>query len=87
MPRRKQSRKQIETLVHDEAKRTNIPTAEYSSAMEDDDRTPIQVAYAAPQPRPRPAARLARQGLSKISPTSSSKRHRSTSKRRCTRRC
>ena len=47
MPARKKSRrKKVETLVHDEAKRTNIPTAEYSSAMEDDDRSPIEVAYA-----------------------------------------
>ena len=47
MPARKKSRrKQVETLVHDEAKRTNIPTAEYSSALEDDDRSPIEVAYA-----------------------------------------
>ena len=45
MPRRKKSPKQVETLVHDEAKRPNIPTAEYSSAMEDDDRSPIEVAY------------------------------------------
>ena len=46
MPRRRNSPKQVETLVHDEAKRTNIPTAEYSSALEDDDRSPIEVAYA-----------------------------------------
>ena len=47
MPARKKSRrKKVETLVHDEAKRTNIPTAEYSSALEDDDRSPIEVAYA-----------------------------------------
>ena len=46
MPRTRKRRKQVETLVHDEAKRTNIPTAEYSSAMEDDDRSPIEVAYA-----------------------------------------
>ena len=46
MPRRQSRRKKVETLVHDEAKRTNIPTAEYSSAMEDDDRSPIEVAYA-----------------------------------------
>ena len=32
--------------VHDEAKRTNIPTAEYSAALEDEDRSPIEVAYA-----------------------------------------
>ena len=46
MPRRQRRTKQVETLVHDEAKRTNIPTAEYSSALEDDDRSPIEVAYA-----------------------------------------
>ena len=36
MPAYRKSRKQFETLVHGKAKRTNIPTAEYSSAMEDD---------------------------------------------------
>ena len=46
MPRRQRRTKQVETLRHDEAKRTNIPTAEYSSAMEEDDRSPIEVAYA-----------------------------------------
>ena len=46
MPRRQRRAKQVEALRHDEAKRTNIPTAEYSSAMEDDDRSPIEVAYA-----------------------------------------
>ena len=41
MPARKKSRrKKVETRRHDEAKRTNIPTAEYSSALEDDDRSP-----------------------------------------------
>ena len=45
MPRRKRAQKRVETLVHDEAKRTNIPTAEYSAALEDDDRSPIEVAY------------------------------------------
>ena len=45
MPRRKRNKKQVEALVHDEAKRTNIPTAEYSAALEDDDRSPIEVAY------------------------------------------
>ena len=46
MAARRRSGKRVETLVHDEAKRTNIPTAEYSSALEDDDRSPIEVAYA-----------------------------------------
>ena len=46
MPARKpRGPKHVETLVHDAAKRTNIPTAEYSSALKDDDRSPIGVAY------------------------------------------
>ena len=46
MPRRRRIPKQIETIVHDEAKRPNIPTAEYRSVMDEDDRSPIEVAYA-----------------------------------------
>ena len=42
---KKKSRKQVETLTHDEAKRPNIPTAEFQSVMSKDDQTPIQVAY------------------------------------------
>lgn len=37
--------KTIETLTHAEASRKNIPTAEYQAVMEDDDRSPVQVAY------------------------------------------
>ena len=43
---RRSSRKQVEALRHDEAKRPNIPTAEYRSVMDEDDRSPIEVAYA-----------------------------------------
>ena len=39
------SRKKIETLTHEEAKRKNIPTAEYQSVMREDDQSPIRVAY------------------------------------------
>ncbi len=46
MPGRSRSPKQVETLVHDEAKRTNIPTAEYRAVMDDEDRSPVQIAYA-----------------------------------------
>ena len=46
MPRRQRTPKQVETIVHDEAKRPNIPTAEYRSVMDEDDRSPIEVAYA-----------------------------------------
>ena len=45
MPPKPKRRKQVETLRHDEAKRTNIPTAEYSSAVEDNERSAIEVAY------------------------------------------
>ena len=46
MPRRQRTPKQVETIVHDEAKRPNIPTAEYRSVMDEDDRNPIELAYA-----------------------------------------
>ena len=42
---RKSKAKQIETFTHDEASRTNIPTAEYQSVMGDDEKSPIRVAY------------------------------------------
>ena len=45
MPRRTRGPKQVEALRHEEATRTNIPTAEDRSVMEDDDRSPIEVAY------------------------------------------
>ncbi len=35
----------VETLVHDEATRKNIPTAEYQSVMQKDERSPVRVAY------------------------------------------
>lgn len=38
-------KKSVETLVHDEASRLNIPTAEYQSVMRAEDRSPIRVAY------------------------------------------
>lgn len=31
----------VETLVHDEATRKNIPTAEYQSVMQKDERSPV----------------------------------------------
>ncbi len=43
--KRKKSPKQVETIVHDEAKRTNIPTAEFQSFLDDEAKHPIQVAY------------------------------------------
>ncbi len=35
----------VETLKHTEAKRRNIPTAEFESVMRQEDKSPIRVAY------------------------------------------
>ena len=53
--------KTVETLKHDEAKRKNIPTAEYQSVIQKEEQKPTHDEVSA-QPRPRSAARLARQG-------------------------
>ena len=37
--------KKVATLVHEEASRKNIPTAEYRSVLEKEEASPIQVAY------------------------------------------
>lgn len=37
--------KQVEAITHDEAKRRNIPTAEYQSVLEKAEQTPLRVAY------------------------------------------
>ncbi|KAA0015538.1 site-specific DNA-methyltransferase [Salinicola corii] len=37
--------KSVESLIHDEAKRRNIPTAEYQSLMRKDDQAPAKVSY------------------------------------------
>ena len=39
------SRKRVETLIHDQAARRNIPTAEYHPVLADEDKAPIRVAY------------------------------------------
>ncbi len=43
--RKPKTKKVVETIIHDEASRKNIPTAEYQSVMRDDEKDPIQVAY------------------------------------------
>ncbi len=43
---KRKSTKTVETLRHQDASRKNIPTAEYQAVMAEDDRNPIQVAYA-----------------------------------------
>jgi len=42
----KGTRKQVETLTHDEASRKNIPTAEFQSVMEKEAQSSLRVAYA-----------------------------------------
>ena len=42
---KRRSPKIVATLRHPEASRKNIPTAEYQPMMEEDDRSPIQLAY------------------------------------------
>ena len=42
---RKKASKKVETLTHPEAKRPNIPTAEFQSVMAKEDARPIRIAY------------------------------------------
>ena len=43
--RKERAPKRVEALTHDDASRKNIPTAEYQTALAEDDRSPIEVAY------------------------------------------
>ena len=38
--------KSVETIIHDDASRKNIPTAEFQSIMHEDEKNPIRIAYA-----------------------------------------
>jgi adenine-specific DNA-methyltransferase len=42
---KKRTAKTVETLTHDEATRTNIPTAEYQSVMTREEQSPLRVTY------------------------------------------
>lgn len=42
---KKLKRKDVETIKHDEAKRKNIPTAEFQSVMKEEEKNPIRIAY------------------------------------------
>ena len=42
---KKSSTKTIETLKHDEAKRKNIPTAEFQSVLKQEEQNPVRIAY------------------------------------------
>jgi adenine-specific DNA-methyltransferase len=41
----KDSKKTVETLTHDEARRKHIPTAEYQSVVRKEEEQPVRVAY------------------------------------------
>jgi len=45
MARKAAPQKSVESLTHDEAKRTNIPTAEYQSVLDKEQQNPKQVRY------------------------------------------
>src|ERR1041384_6721694 len=45
MAKKPSSKKNVETLTHAEAKRKNIPTAEYQSVVEKEAQNPVRVAY------------------------------------------
>ncbi len=45
MARGKKKSIEVKTLTHDEAKRTNIPTAEFQSVMAEEEKSPIRLAY------------------------------------------
>jgi adenine-specific DNA-methyltransferase len=45
MAKKRTNRKTVEVLTHDEAKRKNIPTAEYQSVMKKNEQDPVRVAY------------------------------------------
>jgi adenine-specific DNA-methyltransferase len=45
MARRPQNPKTVATLTHEEARRKNIPTAEYQSVMQKEAQSPVRIAY------------------------------------------
>src|SRR5438093_2452397 len=45
MARKPQNPKTVGTLTHEEARRKNIPTAEYQSVMQKEEESPVRVAY------------------------------------------
>ena len=45
MPKKPASEKQIESFVHDDASRRNIPPAEFQTMVRNQEKTPLQVAY------------------------------------------
>ena len=39
------TKKSVETLIHDEAKRKNIPTAEYQAVLQKEQEHPVETRY------------------------------------------
>ena len=46
MRKRRKKTIEVEALTHADAKRRNIPTAEFESLMREEDKSPVQIAYA-----------------------------------------
>ena|ERR1700675_3803729 len=46
MAKKPTTKKTVETLKHDEAKRKNIPTAEHQSVLQKTEQNPVRVTYA-----------------------------------------
>ena len=59
---RKKKPRTVETLTHDDAAPTNIPTAEFRSVMDRSEQSPVRVAYERRNRDLDPPARLARKG-------------------------
>ncbi len=45
MPKRRKKTKSVETLTHGKANRKNLPSAEHQPLMQEDDQSPLRVAY------------------------------------------
>lgn len=45
MPLKQNTQKTVEAIIHDEAKRLNIPTTELSTVARKEDLNPVQVSY------------------------------------------
>ena len=45
MAKKPQSKRTVETLTHEKAKRKNIPTAEYQSVLQKEEQSPVRIAY------------------------------------------
>jgi adenine-specific DNA-methyltransferase len=86
MAKKPTAKKTVAAIKHDEAKRKNIPTAEYQSVLQKEEQTPVRIAYER-RNRDLDPQLVWRGKTSRTGPTSSSTPRRSTSRRRCTPRC